>query len=199
MPETKEVLWLVQPDDDPLELSAGASFWKELIREGRWVNAKAGFTLEVDAARLEQWEQNFHAMADAGIRVPVPWGHSYDPRDNAGFVEEIELRDGGLWARLNVPDEDDAAKVGRTVRAVSVSINPDFVDGAGKRWGEVIEHVALTNYPVVTEQEDFVPAPMGDGAGGGDASLLDEVLFFRRPLSLAETELLYEVGRAQRR
>jgi hypothetical protein len=161
------VMWLVSPvGDDALSLDAGASFWKELIREGRWVNAKAGFTLEVDAARLEQWEQNFHAMADAGIRVPVPWGHSYDPRDNAGFVEEIELRDGGLWARLNVPDEDDAAKVGHTVRAVSVSINPDFVDGAGKRWGEVIEHVALTNYPVVTDQEDFVPASMGDATGG---------------------------------
>jgi len=190
MAETKDILWLVTPGDDALRLDAGASFWKELIREGRWVNAKAGFTLEVDAARLEQWRQNFHAMADAGIRVPVPWGHSYDPRDNAGFVEEIELRDGGLWARLNVPDEDDAAKVGRTVRAVSVSINPDFVDGAGKRWGEVIEHVALTNYPVVTEQEDFVPAPMGDGAGGGDAEPRRAVT-----LELIDSELTADADR----
>ena len=158
MTDGQEVFWLVTPGDDALRLDAGQQFWKELIREGRWVNAKAGFTLEVDAARLAQWKQNFRAMADAGIRVPVPWGHSYDPRDNAGFVEEIELRDGGLWARLNVPNEDDAAKVGATVRAVSVSVNPNFIDGSGRSWGEVIEHVALTNYPVVTDQGDFIQA-----------------------------------------
>jgi hypothetical protein len=164
MAEIKDVLWLVQADGEPLELSGGTQFWKELIREGRWVNAKAGFTLDVDGSRLEQWERGFREMAEAGIRVPVPWGHSYDPRDNAGFVEEIELRDGGLWALLNVPDEDDAAKLGSTVRAVSVSINPGFVDGSGRDWGEVIEHVALTNYPVVTGQEDFIQASYDGGA-----------------------------------
>ena len=163
MAETKDVLWFVTPDDGVLGCDAGTQFWKELIREGRWVNAKAGFTLEVDGERLGQWERSFHEMADAGIRVPVPWGHSYDPRDNAGFVEEIELRDGGLWALLNVPDEGDAAKLGSTVRAVSVSINPGFVDGSGRDWGEVIEHVALTNYPVVTEQEDFIQASNDGG------------------------------------
>ena len=172
MAETKDVLWFVTPDDGVLGCDAGTQFWKELIREGRWVNAKAGFTLEVDGERLGQWERSFHEMADAGIRVPVPWGHSYDPRDNAGFVEEIELRDGGLWALLNVPDEGDAAKLGSTVRAVSVSINPGFVDGSGRDWGEVIEHVALTNYPVVTDQEDFIQAS-SDGGEGKRAIMLE--------------------------
>jgi len=171
MSEINEVLWLIQPTAEPLELSGGVSFWKELIREGRWVNAKAGFTLHVDRGRLAQWARNFHEMAGAGIRVPVPWGHSYDPRDNAGFVEEIELRDGGLWALLNVPNDDDAAKVGSTVRAVSVSINPNFVDGGGRNWGEVIEHVALTNYPVVTDQGDFIQA--GDEGEGKRAIALE--------------------------
>jgi len=171
MSEINEVLWLIQPTAEPLELSGGVSFWKELIREGRWVNAKAGCTLHVDRGRLAQWARNFHEMAGAGIRVPVPWGHSYDPRDNAGFVEEIELRDGGLWALLNVPNDDDAAKVGSTVRAVSVSINPNFVDGGGRNWGEVIEHVALTNYPVVTDQGDFIQA--GDEGEGKRAIALE--------------------------
>ncbi len=165
MAEKKDILWLVSPvADDALGLDDGQTFWKELIREGRWINVGAGFTLQVDDDRLGRWERNFREMADAGIRVPVPWGHSYDPRDNAGFVEEIELRDGSLWGLLNVPHEDDAGKVGSTVRAVSVSINPDFVDGSGRRWGEVIEHVALTNYPVVSKQENFIQAA-DDGEG----------------------------------
>jgi hypothetical protein len=158
MPETKEVLWLVRPDDEPLELSTGTRFWKELISEGRWANPAAGFTLDVDGERLGRWLANFEAMTDAGIRVPVPWGHSYDPRDNAGFVSELELRDGALWGLLDVPDAAAAEKLGRTVRAVSVSVNPHFVDGSGRDWGEVIEHVALTNYPVVTGQGEFVRA-----------------------------------------
>jgi len=170
MAETNELYWLVSRAGE-IELDGGRKFWKELIREGRWFNAKAGFTLQVDRGRLAQWARNFHEMADAGIRVPVPWGHSYDPRDNAGFVEEIELRDGGLWALLNVPNDDDAAKVGSTVQAVSVSVNPNFIDGSGRNWGEVIEHVALTNYPVVTDQGEFIQA--GDEGDGKRAIALE--------------------------
>jgi hypothetical protein len=153
---------LLCPEAARLDLDGGTRFWKELIREGRWVNAAAGFTLEVDRARLERWAERFRDMTDAGIRVPVPWGHSYDPRDNAGFLEEIELRDGGLWALLNIPDPDDARKLGSTVHGVSVSVHPRFVDGSGRDWGEVIEHVALTNYPVVTDQGRFVYAAHDD-------------------------------------
>lgn len=160
MAETS-VLWLIHPADGGA-VPSGTRFWKELIREGRWVNARAGFTLEVDRERLGRWAERFAEMAAAGIRVPVPWGHSYDPRDNAGFVEAVEVRGGALWGLLDVPGRDDAERLGRTVRGVSVSINPHFVDGAGRDWGEVIEHVALTNYPVVAGQGGFVPA--ADGA-----------------------------------
>ena len=168
MTETNDLYWLVTRNDEPLELDAGTRFWTELIREGDWTNARAGFTLRVDRDRLERWRDRFGDMLDAGIRVPVPWGHSYNPRDNAGFVEEIELRDAepngaALWGRLNVPDRDDADKLGKTVAGVSVSINPSFVDGTGRDWGEVIEHVALTNYPVVTGQGEFIEASTEGG------------------------------------
>ena len=163
MSDVQEIFWLVTPGNDAVNLDAGRRFWKELIREGRWTNAHAGFTLEVDAARMKQWKEGFDKMAEAGIRVPVPWGHSYDPRDNAGFVEELELRDSALWGLLSVPNEPDAEKLGRTVTGVSVSINPNFTDGSGRDWGEVIEHVALTNYPVVGPQGGFLPASAVNG------------------------------------
>ncbi len=157
MAESSEVYWLVAPADE-MALDNGGKFWKELIHQGRWTNTRAGFTLQVDHGRLEKWKRSFDEMRGAGIRVPVPWGHSYDPRANAGFLEELELRDSGLWGLLNVPNEEDAARLGKTVAGVSVSINPNFTDGAGREWGEVIEHVALTNHPVVTEQGDFIQA-----------------------------------------
>jgi len=175
MAEANDVYWLVtQAGEIALD---GSRFWKQLIREGEWTNAGAGFTLPVDRKRLERWAEQFAAMQDAGIRVPVPWGHSYDPRDNAGFVEELELRDGdpagaGLWGLLNIPNDEDAARLGKTVSAVSVSINPSFVDGSGRDWGEVIEHVALTNYPVVIDQGEFIHAA-ADGAETKHAVMLE--------------------------
>lgn len=156
MPELNPICRLV--NRAPLAAASGQRFWKDLIRVGRWVNPRAGFALDVDRARLERWKANFDAMRTAGLRVPLPWGHSYDPRDNAGFVDALELRDGALWALLDIADPAAAERLGKTVRAVSVSVHPDFVDGSGRRWGEVIEHVALTNYPIVTDQGDFVHA-----------------------------------------
>lgn len=72
MSDATNVYWLVNPADGEIALDAGQKFWKELIREGRWTNPRAGFTLPVDRDRLEQWRRNFAEMCDAGIRVPVP-------------------------------------------------------------------------------------------------------------------------------
>ena len=162
MAQANDVYWLTSSADE-VALDETQTFWKELIREGEWTNLDAGFTLKVDRERLELWVRNFNDMAEAGIRVPVPWGHSYDPRDNAGFVDELELREDALWGLLSIPNPEDAAKLGSTVWSVSVSINTNFVDGSGREWGEVIEHVALTNYPVVTDQADFVQAAARNG------------------------------------
>jgi len=158
MKNDADLMWLNRPTEAELDLDDDRRVWKELIREGQWINTDAGFTLDVDGDRLRRWLANFEAMTEAGIRVPVPWGHSYDARDNAGFVETLEVRDDALWGLLHVPDAGDAEKLGRTVCGVSVSVNPNFIDGTGRRWGEVIEHVALTNYPVVTGQGEFVHA-----------------------------------------
>lgn len=156
---------------EAIALDAEHRFWKELISVGKWVNAAEGFTLEVDAARLALWKKNFDAMKEAGISVPVPFGHSYDPRDNAGFVEALEVRGESLWGLLNIPKDTDAEKLGSTVLSVSVSINPSFIDGTGREWGEVLEHVALTNHPVVTEQGAFLQASRG-GAASVELSLV---------------------------
>ena len=170
----RKVYWLTAKAER-ISLDTAQRFWKELIRAGRWVNTAAGFALEVDLPRLELWKQNFDAMQEAGIRVPVPWGHSYDPRDNAGFVESLEIRGDALWGLLDIPNAEDAEKIGNTVLDVSVSINTNFVDGSGREWGEVIEHVALTNYPVVTDQNEFVEEETGGEPASEDEALTLEL------------------------
>lgn len=139
-------------------------FRKELIREGTWVHPSRNFRLSVTRDRMRRWVEKFRLMRERGIRVPVPFGHSYDPKENAGFVEELVLDGNVLFAVLNIPRPEDARKLGQTVKDVSLSINPDFRDGQGRRYGEVIEHVALTTRPVVSGQGDFVPLSLPDGS-----------------------------------
>jgi hypothetical protein len=163
--ESEKVLW---------EMSAGAGdaaacvapgrFEKELLRVGRWAHPAGKFVLEVTRERLKRWAENFARMLAKGIRVPVPYGHSYDARDNAGFLTDMRLEGDRLVGVLEIPREEDRARLGSTATDVSVSVNPDFVDGAGERLGEVIEHVAITNYPIVSGQENFVPLAV-EGAG----------------------------------
>ena len=142
---------------DPAGTAPARRFEKELIRVGTWVHPTKGFTLEVTPRRMRDWLEAFRRMQAAGLKVPLPFGHSYDPRDNAGFLEDLRLEGNRLVGVLAVVRPEDARRIGTTIRDVSICINPDFVDARGNRYGEVIEHVALTNYPIVEGQADFRP------------------------------------------
>jgi hypothetical protein len=162
--ENEKVLWSVASGRTSTahKMDCGL-FEKELLRVGRWVHPAKKFVLEVTRERMKKWVESFNDMLKAGIRVPVPYGHSYDPRDNAGFLIHMYTLGDMLIGRLEIPREEDVARLGSVATDVSVSINPDFVDGKGQRFGEVIEHVAITNYPVVAGQTNFVALEDADG------------------------------------
>jgi hypothetical protein len=142
---------------------AEGRFRKELIREGTWVHPTQHFQLTVTRERMRRWVEKFRLLRERGIRIPVPFGHSYDPKDNAGFLEDLVLEGNALFGVLVIPRAEDAGKLGTTVKEVSISINPDFRDGEGRRYGEVIEHIALTTRPLVGGQSDFLPLHLPDG------------------------------------
>lgn len=102
------------------------------------------------------------ALVDAGIPVPVCWGHRDDAkpgklsRDDlvtarekgtAGFVDryELDLSSNRVFATVDVPDESDAKRA-EILKFCSPEID-EFTDGSGKDWGEVFTHVALTPRP----------------------------------------------------
>jgi hypothetical protein len=78
-------------------------FEKELIREGRWVHPTKKFTFRVTRERMRAWVAAFRRMREAGLQVPVPFGHSCDPRDNAGFLDDVRLEGNRLIGLLAVP------------------------------------------------------------------------------------------------
>ncbi|UCH78983.1 MAG: hypothetical protein JSU81_03260, partial [Candidatus Coatesbacteria bacterium] len=134
-------------------LRAEARFRKEIIRLGRYVLPdEPDQTIDVTAERLQQWVNDTQA---AGVKTWVPYHHSYHPADNAGWVEAFEIADGKLYGLFNITDQETAARiVDGTIRDVSIGVGP-VLTACGRRYGEVIKHVALTLDPHLRDQEGF--------------------------------------------
>ncbi len=153
-----------------LELSAApARFLKEIIRAGSYRHPDApAEPLVITPARLRAWVANFYA---GPAKVWVPYRHSADPQQNTGWVEDLFLDGDKLFAVMRITDERAAALLrDGTVEDVSVGVERDFVDMSGRRWGEVVRHVALTLDPYIRNQGGFVPlgpASEDNGKGGG--------------------------------
>jgi len=154
-----------------LELTAApARFLKEIIRVGDFRHpAQAGETLRITDGRLREWIRNFYACP---AKVWIPYRHSADPQDNTGWVEDLFADEGKLFAVMRITDERAAALLREgTVEDVSVGVERDFVDMDGRRYGEVVRHVALTLDPYIRNQTGFVPlgpAPEEQAKGGAE-------------------------------
>ena len=124
------------------------------------------FTPEV----IKHFHDSGKAMLADKLSIPVPLEHQPDSlrpltaaelaatqlKHNAGFVNDYRIdRTGGFWAQVNVEDEDTYRKLPRTIKFVSPYIVPEVVDGNGKKWQNVITHVALTSRPRITKQKPF--------------------------------------------
>jgi hypothetical protein len=135
--------------------AAPARFLKEIIRAGSYRHpARPGEDVAVTPERLRRWVKNFYA---APVKVWVPYRHSADPQDNTGWVEDVFLDDDRLFAVLRVTDEN-AARLLRdgTIEDVSVGVEAGFTDMHGRRYDELLRHVALTLDPHLRGQEGFV-------------------------------------------
>jgi hypothetical protein len=130
-------------------------FKKELIRTGTYSHPDKNWTLKVTPERMKGWIDNFNLMKQRSIKVPIPYEHASNSKENTGFITELLCEGDGLYGLCDIPKEEDAKKIGTTIKDVSVGINPNFIDGQGNKYGEVLEHVALTNYPIVPSEENF--------------------------------------------
>jgi hypothetical protein len=139
--------------DGEWTLKAEARFRKEIIRVGRYVLPdEPAKTVDVTLERLRRWVDDTKA---AGVKTWVPYHHSYHPADNAGWVEAFEIADGKLYGVFNITDGDTAARIiDGTIQDVSIGVGP-VLTACGRRYDEVIRHVALTLDPHVRGQEGF--------------------------------------------
>lgn len=175
-----------------------AKFKKKVLEEGRYQSPDG--MIDITKDRIKHWAASFQKMKAAGLKIPIPWGHQskaspdYDEREfyeskyNGGYLEDLQAdKNGCLIAIVDIPKEDDAQRIGTTVREVSPQVETKWKDGRGKVWDDVITHIALVTHPVVPGQDNFEvyeDAPKPEGAtrlslkqklSKGDSPMADEV------------------------
>ena len=102
---------------------------------------------------LDHWHKTFAEMSKDNVEVPMPLGHSRNP----------ELKRGSLVGTIRKPNSKGVdslfgqvkykdAKAKENLSASQVSI---FVPKKSGKYTMPIEHVAFTDYPVVTTLEPF--------------------------------------------
>jgi hypothetical protein len=128
-----------------------------MIHSGNYVHPGKGFSLAVDRDRLQRWADTGQQLLAAGVAIPINCDHSDAARDVVGYVKEFKLDGDRLLGLCQFIGDDAALMAARNL--VSVGIDPDFIDGQARQWGEAIVHLALTPVPVVPDQDQFVQMP----------------------------------------
>ena len=129
--------------------------WKELCRSGDYETD--GTTHHIDEAFLREMVRTFQIRRKKGIEVPCPLGHTHDPEAKRGRVIYLELRGKGgktsLFGIIEFVNEE--AKELLQHSDVSIEAPEQVWDGDGACHPFALEHVAFTDYPVVSGMEGF--------------------------------------------
>jgi hypothetical protein len=135
-------------------------FVKDLIRVGEWY---AGDTKHpVTQERIDGWAAKFGQMAGKGVDVPAPIEHTSDPKERRGTVRSMWVEGDTLMGEFELVGED-ALRMAACGTKVSIYAPPSVQAGDGTKWSDAIEHVCLTDYPVVSGQKNFIPIAASKG------------------------------------
>lgn len=149
---------------------------KDLLAVGTYRPPDRAWTLAVDRDRLQKLARRFGEMKAGGVRVPVisvdaRGNHNWKPENARGYLVELEAQEDRLIGTLELIGDEAVRLPGRS--EVSVGIHPDFRDGLGREFGEVIDHVAICLNPVVPDQRSWriAASRTGEPASRDDLAL----------------------------
>lgn len=185
MPKTKygNILQFASEDSTPATFK-GSIYKKQIAKFGQWVNPDYPWFsddphMTLDKAWADTIVKNFNDDA-LGSPVPVPLNHTDDVRANTGLVKKLEVKADGLYAELEISDDETIDKLDKgLVFDVSISFMWDFIrQDNGKHYGATLLHVALVNTPYLIGMNAF------EKVGEALSRLSNNLL---KPLGLAHT------------
>ncbi len=148
---------------EPLELSGDAdklTYRKQLIYTGSFIKKtdKSATPFNIKLTDLHHWNNTFAAMSQEGIEVPLPVEHTTDPEKKRGSIIGLEVakdkkgRD-SLFGYVRFNTAEGAKHFSNS--NVSIFVPKSRTSGKGTEYLSPIEHVALTDYPVIPDLEKF--------------------------------------------
>lgn len=159
-------------------------FRKMIIKDGVYLHPDGDWTLDTDEDRRKKWVDAFDKMKANKVAIPIPIAddgnhHVVSPKNNGGFVVGMENKGDATFAILEMIGKDAIDAAGRN--DVSVFIDPDTVDGEGRKYGEAITHVALTPCPIVPGLDGMIKIA---ASRSGDQSLTSATPYVYHAASL---------------
>lgn len=149
--------------EDKLELE-GKEYWKEVIKAGLYKHPQDETKeIKVTDNLISEWVSNFKAKAIKDVPIPITHAEVKDPSKNTGFITDLQQRGSSLWAKMNIAREEIAQAVGNTIKGVSLSSIPNYINEKGEWFGNVIDHICLTNSPHIQDVEGFMQAESDNG------------------------------------
>ncbi len=142
------------------EKAGSRRFIKDAMRVGHYKHPKNKWELDVDTKRLETWASTTKQMLANGVDIEIVVDHSDKAEDIRGYVTDAFVepdKDGEDTLFLVHEFAEAHTDLPQTVKNVSVLIDPAFVDGEGREYGEAITHSSVTQKPVVAKQGPFIP------------------------------------------
>jgi len=136
-------------------------FTKDLIRTGQFYKSSTDQSFTITQDNLNGFAAEFAKMKAAGIKIPVPEGHTNAPSANRGYVEDMFVDGDTLHMTCELIGEDAIKLAGRA--QVSIYAVPEHVDDKRNVYRNVIEHVAIVTDPVISGQGGFVPVELSRG------------------------------------
>lgn len=151
----KSPMYFVNLNDSKGVDLADKKYKKQILRYGKWLYEDApDGEFEVTPDNAKVLVDNFNKKTVEN--VPVTRGHvtqeemDKNPKLIAGYVEELEIQDDGVYAVIKTADDDADEEIETKYKNVSVSIDSNYQDHeTGSMMGWVMRHLALTTEPYI--------------------------------------------------
>jgi len=160
-----KVLSLSANDSDSIQVeNVPLEYWKECIPVGPFVKGGNHFNAQMED--LEHWKNTGKMMLSDGFMIPVPVEHTKNPELRRGEVKDFDIRKNkkgidSLYAKIAFNDAKTALQLSKS--GTSIFVPEKVCNSAGKEYVTPIQHVAITDYPVLNGLEPFVPIILSYG------------------------------------
>lgn len=138
--------------------------WVEVAYTGEFFHPKTKRSHQITEEKLNQWKSWHKRLSDSGNHIPLVPSHSKDPLDTVGSVQDVRITEvekrgkKELSFQIKPKWHDSVISDPQKKDALAIATVSPWWQGVENSEGEqfsVLRHVAITNYPVISDLEKF--------------------------------------------